>query len=168
MGQGGGKGGVGGTHVGPFRLVVAVEDLVQHVGRGGRLDGDAGQHALLVDVADQLARAGLEVRGCLGALGGSRVDGGFVVEAVEVAAGGLEFLDPFFGLWVVVSWADGGGWWIVNEKVYHLGNHHVAVKGAFAVALGWFGDVLADLGDHGRAECEVWDEVAVPGGWRQW
>jgi hypothetical protein len=77
---------------------MAVEHLVQDIGRRGGLDGDAGQHALLVDVADQLARGGLEVGLGLGALGGRRVDGGLVVEAVQVATGGFELLDPFLGL----------------------------------------------------------------------
>jgi hypothetical protein len=38
----------------------------------------------------------------------------------------------------------------------------VAVKGAFAVALGRAVDVGADLGHDGRTEGEVGDEVAVP------
>jgi hypothetical protein len=77
---------------------MAIQHLVQDIGGSGGLDGDAGQHALLVDVADQLARRRLEVGVGLGALGGRRVDGGLVVEAVEVAAGRLEFFDPFLGL----------------------------------------------------------------------
>lgn len=47
-------------------------------------------------------------------------------------------------------------------SVGYLGDHHVAVKGALAVALGWLVDVGADLGDDGRAEGEVGNEVAVP------
>lgn len=88
------------TYVGPLLLVRALKNIVQNVHLRPGLDGDAGLHAALVDVADQLARARLEVRGLGGGLGGGGV-GGLVVEAVEVAAGGLEFLDPLLGLWGV-------------------------------------------------------------------
>lgn len=75
----------------------ALQHVVQHVHVSAGLDGDSREHITLVDVADQLARAGLEGGGLLGGLGGGGV-GGLVVEAVEVAAGGLEFLDPLLGL----------------------------------------------------------------------
>lgn len=52
-----------------------------------------------MDKLDQLPRGGLLLGLGLGALGGGRVDGGLVVEAVEVAAGFFEFFDPFLGLW---------------------------------------------------------------------
>jgi hypothetical protein len=51
-----------------------------------------------VDVADELLRAGLLVARAVRAVGRGRVDGGFVVEAVQVAAGGFEVFDPFLGL----------------------------------------------------------------------
>lgn len=52
-----------------------------------------------MDVPNQFARRGLS-GGCVvgGIFGGGGRDGGFVVEAVEVAAGGFEFRDPFLGL----------------------------------------------------------------------
>ena len=50
-----------------------------------------------MDIADQLARACFEGGGLLGGLGGGG-EGGLVVEAVEVAAGSLELLDPLLGL----------------------------------------------------------------------
>lgn len=90
----------GTTYVRPLLLMGAVEDVVQHIHWRPWLDGDAGQHVALVDVADELARARLEGRRLGGGLGGSGV-GSLMVEAVEVAAGGLELLDPLFGL---------GGW----------------------------------------------------------
>ena len=86
-----------GAYVWPLLLMGALQDVVQHVHVGARLEGDARQQPALVDVVDQLARAGLEVRRLGGGLGGRGV-GRLVVEAVEVAAGGLELLYPLLGL----------------------------------------------------------------------
>lgn len=44
----------------------------------------------------------------------------------------------------------------------HLGNHHVAVKGAAAVVLGRPIDEAANLGDDGRAKSHVGNEMAIP------
>ena len=132
------------SYIGPPLLVRVLEDLVEDVDTRRGLEGDAGEEAAIVDVADELLWAGLCVRVALGALG-CRGEGGLVVEAVEVAAGLLELLDPL--LW--------------------LGDHHVAVEGAAAV-LGARGlDVLADLGHDGRAEGDVGHEMAVPSGWNR-
>lgn len=87
------------THVRALRLVLVVQDLPQHVNRGVGLDGDAGLHALLVNVADEFARAGATGGEGVGwAGGGDGVDGRFVVEAVQVAPGLSEVLDPAMGL----------------------------------------------------------------------
>jgi hypothetical protein len=58
---------------------------------------------LVVDVLDEFLGAGLLVRCSGGFFGSGRVNGGFVVEAVEVTAGVLELLDPFLGLLALVS-----------------------------------------------------------------
>jgi hypothetical protein len=122
-----------------------------------------------MNVADQFAGGRLEIGFCFGTLGGGRVDGGFIVEAVQVAAGRLEFFDPFLGLASGDSkrsayryWMD--CWETGGRGNSYLGNHHVAVKGAPAVTLCRSLNVLPDLGDDGRAEGKVWDEVAIPGG----
>jgi hypothetical protein len=52
-----------------------------------------------VDVADQLLGACFLVTRRVRAIGRGRIDGGFVVEAVEVAAGLFEILDPLLGLY---------------------------------------------------------------------
>lgn len=90
---------IGGTYVGALRDLRALDDVPQHVDGGVGLDGDTGLHALLVDIADQLAGAGA-VGGCLvGGIGrGDGGDGCFVVEAVQVAAGLAELADPFVRL----------------------------------------------------------------------
>ena len=65
--------------------------------------GNAGSEALVVDVLDEFLGTGLLVGGSGWFLGGGRVDGGFVVEAVEIASSLLEFLDPFLGLLAMVN-----------------------------------------------------------------
>lgn len=56
-----------------------------------------------MDVLDELFGVGLLVAGSFGRLGSGGVDGGLVVEAVQVAAGLLEILDPFLRLLESVS-----------------------------------------------------------------
>lgn len=56
-----------------------------------------------MDVFNQLLGAGLLVRGSSRLFGSGRVDGGFVVETVEIASGLLEVLDPFLRLLAIVS-----------------------------------------------------------------
>jgi hypothetical protein len=56
-----------------------------------------------VDVLDELFRTGLFVAGRFGRFGSGGIDGGLVVEAVQVAAGLLEILDPFLRLLEPVS-----------------------------------------------------------------
>jgi hypothetical protein len=51
-----------------------------------------------VDVGDQLLRIGLLVACAVRAIRRGRVDGRFVVEAVEIATGGFEVFDPLLGL----------------------------------------------------------------------
>jgi hypothetical protein len=43
----------------------------------------------------------------------------------------------------------------------YLGDHHVAVKGALSVGLGWPVDVRPDLSDDGSAKGNVGHKVAV-------
>jgi hypothetical protein len=56
-----------------------------------------------VDVLNKLFRVGLLVARGLGRLGSSRVDGGLVMEAVQIAAGLVEIFDPFLRLLEPVS-----------------------------------------------------------------
>jgi hypothetical protein len=58
---------------------------------------------LVVDVLDEFLGAGLLVGSSGRFFGSGRVDGGFVVEAVEVATSVFELLDPFLGLLALVS-----------------------------------------------------------------
>lgn len=88
------------THIRPLLRILALDELGQDLDAGHGLEGDAGEQALVVDVADQVLGVGGGVGRALGALGGAR-EGGLVVEAVQVAAGLLELLDPFLGLWFV-------------------------------------------------------------------
>lgn len=44
----------------------------------------------------------------------------------------------------------------------HLGDHHVAVKGAAAVVLGRPVDEAANLGNDGRTKGNVGHKVAIP------
>lgn len=87
----------GKTYIRPLLLVRALEQLGQHLDARHGLQRDAGQQAAVVDVPDEVLGVGLGVRLALGRLGRAR-EGRLVVEAVEVAAGLLEFLDPFFRL----------------------------------------------------------------------
>lgn len=51
-----------------------------------------------MNIPNQFPRTRLRITSC-GRLGrGRAVDGGFVVEAIEITAGVLEVLDPFLGL----------------------------------------------------------------------
>lgn len=84
-------------------LVGVVQDIVQDVHRCLRLNSNSGADAEAVDVLDELFRAGLLVAGGFGRIGVGRVNGGLVVEAVQVAAGLLELLDPFLRLLEPVS-----------------------------------------------------------------
>ena len=86
-----------GTHVGALGCVWVGENVPEDVYRGVGLDCDAGEHVVIVDVADQLSGGRLLVGGFLGLLGG-RGKCGFVVEAVQVATDLLELLYPLLGL----------------------------------------------------------------------
>ena len=56
-----------------------------------------------MDVLDEFLGAGLLVGGSGGFVCSGGVDGGFVVEAVEIASSFLELLDPFLGLPAMVN-----------------------------------------------------------------
>lgn len=75
-----------------------LKDLPKHVDGSAGFDSDTRLHPMLMDEPNELLRRGLRVGFCGGRVRGCAVDGGFVVEAVEVAAGFLEVLDPSFGL----------------------------------------------------------------------
>lgn len=92
------------THIRHRILILIIQDIIQHADVRLRLDGDSGAHAEAVDVLDELLGVGLFVAGGFGGVGGGGVDGGLVVEAVKVAAGLLEVLDPFLWLLELVSW----------------------------------------------------------------
>jgi hypothetical protein len=91
------------TYVGHLVLVRVVQDIIQHVHGSLRLNSNTGTHSLLVDVFDEFLRVCLLVTCGFGRFGSGGIDGGFVVEAVKVASGFLEILDPFLGLLEPVS-----------------------------------------------------------------
>ena len=98
----------------------ALQNIPEHIHLRRRLDSDTSQHALLVNIADQVARVRLESRRLGGALGGGG-GGGFVVETVEVAASGFELLDPFLGLGIFGGERAALVWFVslVMALIYH-------------------------------------------------
>ena len=75
-----------------------VHDIPENIDGGVGLDGYARQHFLFMHVVDHLFWAGLGL-GLIGrVLGGCGGDGGFVMEAIEVASSLLKVLYPFLGL----------------------------------------------------------------------
>ena len=118
-----------------------------------------------MDVPDQLPRARPQLRGGLGTLSGRR-GRGLVVEAVKIATGLFEFLDPFLGLAHSTRerrLVPRGRLRLSGQRVArYLGNHHVAVERPLAVALRRFVDVRTDLRNHRRTKGKVRDEVPVP------
>lgn len=88
------------TYIWDLLLRGVFENVPQDIDGRLWLDSDAGLQALLVYVADQLLRGRLGVGGARGRVGGCRVDGSLVVEAIQVAACSLEVLNPTLGLGV--------------------------------------------------------------------
>ena len=98
------------------------------------------------------------------------------MEAVQIAAGLLEILDPFLRLLESVSRCVSSS---CRNSCFrkslsslsfclpvllsgpYLGDHHVAVEGAFSVGFSWPVDVRANLGDDGSSEGDVRHEMAV-------
>lgn len=85
------------AYIGALLGIRALENLPQHIDGCVRLDSNARQQSIVVDISNQLLRARLLIGRLFGGLrgGGER---SFVVEAVQVAAGLLELLDPFLRL----------------------------------------------------------------------
>lgn len=158
----------GETYIRHRILVGVVQDVVQDVhGRLG-LDSNSGADTEAVDVLDELFRAGLLVAGGFGRLGVGGIDGSLVVEAVQVAAGLLELLDPFFGYWspsvdvyLLVFPSSSPSSRNQHLSNPYLGDHHVAVEGAFSIGFSGPVDVRADLGDDRGAKGDVGHKVAV-------
>ena len=92
------------TYIGDLFFRLVLQDFPQDVDGSPGLDGDAGEHAVVMNVAHELLRTCLRVGVVFRLLRCGRFERGLVVEAVEVAAGLLEFLDPFLGL----CWRRGG------------------------------------------------------------
>lgn len=118
-----------------------------------------------MDISDQSLGVGLFVGGLLGALGGAG-KGGLVVEAVQIASGVLELLDPF--LWLNFFFfsrlSDQRGTHLPQTTLKpYLSDHHVAVKSSAAIVLLRAVDVLSDLGDNGSTKSDVGDKVPIPG-----
>lgn len=135
-----------GAHVRPLVQLRAVQNVPQHVHRGVRLDGHAGLHAFLVNILDQLARAGARGSGFVGGVGrGDGGDGRLVVEAVQIAAGLFELVDPFVRLRSSISDNSGEIRELGECSATHLHDHHVAVKGAPATGLEGAVDATANL-----------------------
>lgn len=119
-----------------------------------------------MNVSNQIFRVRLLVALALRALGGAR-ESGLVVEAVEIAAGVLEFLHPLLGLWIFgrTSSAHPVPSRRKREEIRscrYLGDHHMAVECSAPVVLGRLVYVLSDFSHDRRAECEVRHKVAIP------
>lgn len=87
------------AYVWSLSLFFILEDIPEDVHRCVGLDGNAGFHSQFMDIADEFARGGFA--SCLRVsrfFGGGRGDCSLVMEAVQIAAGGLEFRDPFLRL----------------------------------------------------------------------
>lgn len=89
------------AYIGDLILSLTIQDVVQNIDGSTGLESDTGSEALVVDILDELLGAGLLVGLGRGFFGGGRVDGGFVVETVQVATCVLELLDPL--LWLLAS-----------------------------------------------------------------
>lgn len=94
---------LGESYIGHLILVGVVQNIVQDVYGCLWLDCNAGADTEAVDVLDELFGVCLLVAGGLGRLGSGGIDSGLIVEAVQVAAGFLEILDPFLRLLEPVS-----------------------------------------------------------------
>lgn len=86
------------THVRAILLILSGQNIPQHIDGGIGLNGNTGLHAFVVDKPDQLAGARGPGGGVCGLGAGGGVDGGLVVEAVQIATGLLEFPYPFMRL----------------------------------------------------------------------
>lgn len=174
------------TYIRHLILVRVVENVVKHINGSLGLDGNSGTHSQAVDVLDKLLRASFGITVSFGRLGGGGVDGGLVVEAVQVAAGFLEILDPF--LWLLepvslltcvlfsrmkpsshlhsVSFTSFRTCILILPGIFpsmvaYLSDHHVAVEGALAEGLCRSINVRANLGDDRSSKGNVGHEVAV-------
>jgi len=115
-----------------------------------------------VDKPDQFAGARGTSSGVCGLGAGGGVDGGLVVEAVQIATGLLEFPNPFMRLKMMrFSLELKTGCQKKQRNKTHLRDHHVAVKGAPALGLRRPANMRADLGDNGGSEGDVGDKVTV-------
>lgn len=87
------------THVGALVDVFTVEDIPENINGGIRLNCNTGLHTFLVDIFDQFTRTGTGSSGFIGRIGrGDGGDGSFIVEAIEIATGFLELVNPFMRL----------------------------------------------------------------------
>jgi hypothetical protein len=87
------------AYVWPLSLFLILEDIPEDVHWCIGLYGNTRFHSLFMDVADEFSGGGVASRlGVSRLFGGGRRDCGFVVEAVQIAAGGLEFGYPFLRL----------------------------------------------------------------------
>lgn len=87
------------AYIRSFLGIRGLENVPKHIDGCVRLNGNACKQSLFVDISDQLLGVGLLIGRLLGRLCG-RGKGSLVMEAVEVTAGVLEFLDPFLRLLV--------------------------------------------------------------------
>jgi hypothetical protein len=85
------------TYIRSLLFLTVLENFPQHINRSIGLDSNTSDKSLIVDVSDKGLGVGLFLCLLLGSLGCAG-EGGLVVEAVEVAASLLEFLNPFLGL----------------------------------------------------------------------
>jgi len=87
------------THVGALVDVFTVEDIPENINRGIRLNCNTGLHTLLMDIFDQFTRTGTGSSSFISRIGrGDGGDGSFIMEAIEIATGFLELVNPFMRL----------------------------------------------------------------------
>lgn len=86
------------THIRAILLILGSQDIPKHVDWCIGLNSDTGLHAFIVDKPDQFAGTRGTGGGVCGLGAGGGIDGGLVVEAVQIAAGLLEFPNPFMRL----------------------------------------------------------------------
>ena len=87
-------------YIGNFLHDLILQNVPEHIHARLRFEGHAGLHAVCVDEADQFLWAGGTMRvPVLGCAGRDTVDRGFVVETIEIGAGGGKGADP--AMWLL-------------------------------------------------------------------
>lgn len=119
------------TYIWSLDFLRILKDVPEHIHLGVGLNGDPCAHPFLVNEADELLRAGETSRSFVsGILGGDRGNRGLIVETVEIAAGLLEFSNPFLWLFTINTRAIDSfiAWSLYDETGAYLADHHMAIE----------------------------------------